>query len=72
MRTSLPTEYTSASLMPWGKWKDVPLKNVPSSYLDWLDGQPRFAQKNPMLAAYIAKNRKSIHQDLTRAERSRR
>lgn len=27
---------TDESLMPWGKYRDTPLINVPVSYIDWL------------------------------------
>jgi hypothetical protein len=54
---------------PIGKqWKGWPLKNVPSSFLDWFMGQEwRF--KFPALVDYVERNRKSIDQDLKREGR---
>lgn len=42
------------------------MKDVPSTFLDWLDGQPWLASKHPDVKRYIAKSRKAINQDLDR------
>lgn len=49
-----------------GKYKDVPMKNVPSSFLDWFLGQPHLMRKYPAVAKYCENPRviKSISQDL--------
>lgn len=52
--------YTDESLMPFGKHKELPLEEVPASYLIWLEEQ--LGQKTNMnnteraLLAYIKDN----------------
>lgn len=53
---------------PFGTHKGKLMKDVPSAYLDWLDGQP-WSSSWPEVLDYIDRNRKAINQDLKRAER---
>lgn len=45
--------------MPFGKFKNEAMKNVPASYLDWVSGQSWISDW-PAVAAYIEANRKDI------------
>jgi len=49
--------------MPFGKYKDKPLEQVPGSYLLWLGDQPEFRQKKAGLAEYIEKNRALLEKE---------
>lgn len=44
--------FNDHDLMPFGKFKDQPLGNVPPDYLDWLATQP-WIEKWPALLEYI-------------------
>lgn len=46
-------ELTDDDLMPFGKYKNTPLGEVPYSYFVWLYDQDDFRRRNPQLAAYI-------------------
>jgi uncharacterized protein (DUF3820 family) len=61
---------TDASLMPFGQHKGHLMQNVPSEYLDWLNGQSWLEEQWPNVSAYIAKSRKAIDQDLRDKDRS--
>jgi hypothetical protein len=42
------------SLMPWGKYKGVPLKDVPANYLLWLWENGVYSEKGKPLHNYIS------------------
>jgi hypothetical protein len=49
--------------MPFGKYKGIPMGEVPSDYLDWLIGQDWIYQW-PDVEAYINDNLDSIQEDI--------
>lgn len=55
-------------IFPFGKYLQsaTKMKDVPSSYLDWLSGQS-WIGKWPQVEEYIARSRKAIDQDLRRS-----
>lgn len=64
----LPTvaALTDSAPMPFGEYKGKPMAKVPSTYLDWLQGQADLMAAWPQIDAYISHNRKAIDQDLVR------
>lgn len=50
-------KFTDKTPMPFGMHKDVPLGDVPASYLLWLGDQPDLPSKQPELSAYIESGR---------------
>lgn len=58
-------ELTDESIFPFGKYKasGTKMKDVPSSYLDWLAGTNWF-EDWPNLVEYIKENRQAIDMDL--------
>ncbi len=63
--------YDDNTLFPFGKHKGKPMKDVPASYLKWLDGQPwpssnewsqlslrRFIQSNLQRISELQTNKK--------------
>ncbi len=64
-----PLELSDKDPFPFGpKFKGVPMKDVPASYLDWLRGQPWIGNWTGV-ANYIERNKRAINQDLQRKER---
>lgn len=68
-----PQELTDDSWFPFGahgpkRNEPLRMKDVSSSYLDWLSGQPWISDW-PAVEAYIARSRKAIDQDLNRSLR---
>lgn len=53
---------------PFGLHKGKRMKDVPSEYLDWMDGQP-WSHKWPEVVDYIDRNRKAINLDLKHKDR---
>lgn len=51
------------SLMPFGKYKNHRMDEVPASYLDWLHGQD-WIHEWPLVLEYIEENRDVIDLDL--------
>lgn len=49
--------------MPFGKYKDCEMDDIPASYLDWLRGQSWIDQW-PLIAKYIEENSMSINSEL--------
>jgi len=41
-------------VMPWGKYKNVTLDNIPLKYLDWLVGETRQEPTKTIIAEYLA------------------
>lgn len=37
------------TVMPWGKWRGVPLADVPNSYLEWALCEADMVKNNPNL-----------------------
>lgn len=35
--------------MPFGKYKNVDISEVPNSYIDWIIGEGKFKDRNPKL-----------------------
>lgn len=67
MKIPITPELTDVSPCPVpGRYEGIPLLEVPSSYFDWLEGQPWLAIKYPALKRYITKNWKAISQDVER------
>ena len=54
--------------MPLGKFKGIPMKDVPASYLDWLHGQT-WVKDWPEVLGYIEANRALIDKELEEAGR---
>lgn len=54
---------TDEDVITFGKYRDQPLKDVPSSYLDWLIGQDWFLF-NVRLYNYIQNNKAEIESDI--------
>jgi len=59
----MKNKLTDEDLMPFGKYKNERMIDVPSSYLDWLDGQD-WISKWPGVKNYIKENRDAIRQDV--------
>lgn len=53
----------------WGVHARQPMRTIPSGYWDWMRGQPQLLKAWPEIADYIDRNKRSINQDLERAER---
>lgn len=45
-------------IMPWGKWNDTPMQDVPAKYFHWLwtEGGKQFETKSCPVADYIKRN----------------
>ncbi len=69
--TDAPTvdALTDSDLMPFGEHRGKPMVSVPSSYLDYILGQPWLRNGWPAVYAYIIRSRNAIDQDLERNER---
>lgn len=64
----LSAALTDLSPMPWGKFKDVPMQDVPANYLHhfWTAGDPPLSQdKRSPVAAYIRRNLEVLKQEYT-------
>jgi len=51
-------------LMPWGKYKDNPMQDVPASYFHWLwhEGKKNETETDPV-ANYIKRNLSALKQE---------
>jgi hypothetical protein len=47
---------TDESLMPFGKWKDTKMANVPDQYLRWIFGEKWLKKNHPHVWRYIKDN----------------
>jgi hypothetical protein len=64
------TPLTDDDPFPFGPThKGTPMKEVPSSYLDFISGLP-WIKSWPAVVDYCERNRRSINQDLERSERT--
>lgn len=63
--TSPAKALCDADFMPFGKYKGQFMKDIPSSYLDWLIGQEFCEHDYPEVAAYIMANKKDIERDIS-------
>lgn len=60
--TATPMQDTDR--MPWGKYKDVPMQEVPASYLFWLWTERGMEnEKTSRVADYIRRNLASLELD---------
>lgn len=59
-------QLSDTDTFPFGKHKGKRMQDVPSSYLDWLAGQP-WIKDWPAVESYIQRSRKAIDQDLKRS-----
>lgn len=59
---------TDESIMPYGKYKDKALEDVPASYLLWLEGQLKKhhgnSKFNILLLDYIEDNRDELEKEM--------
>ncbi len=68
--TSCHSSASSGDRMPFGKYKDQPIENVPQSYLDWLlDQDTLFDLTREMLEREVA--RREEDSEVARAQRYR-
>jgi hypothetical protein len=52
-RISMDEKYTDKTPMPFGKYKNIALGDVPADYLLWCVDQPDIKHRYPALYAYI-------------------
>lgn len=61
------TELQDTDKMPWGKYKGIPMQDVPASYFHWLWTNERdpMSRKSDVdqVAAYIKRNMSALQQD---------
>ena len=60
-----------SDLMPFGKYKDEKIGDVPASYLLWLGDQPDIKKRYPELFAYIDSGRKHLEREAKRNKHER-
>jgi uncharacterized protein (DUF3820 family) len=53
---------TDTDQMPFGKYKGIPMQDVPASYLHWLWTQDGF-DKNSQIGVYITENLAGLKQE---------
>lgn len=59
-----PVELTDESLMPFGKYKGIPMKKVPAEYLFWYWGKAENDMRCPV-ANYIRRNVRVLASEYT-------
>lgn len=52
-------------IMPFGKYKDVKLEDVPADYLLWLKDQDWIETKYPAVAEYVYAKEEELRAELT-------
>lgn len=62
-------ELTDSDPMPFGVHKGLRMAQVPSDYLDFIQGNNGLMAAWPQVEAYITRNRRSIDEDLANLER---
>ena len=58
-------------VMPFGRWKGKELGHIPANYLLWLYDQDWLPSSWPEVASYIARNYKSLVEEVQRASEMR-
>jgi hypothetical protein len=54
------TELTDTSPMPFGKYKGLPMSDVPANYLFWLWTNGKREDKTCLVADYIRRNKSAL------------
>lgn len=65
-REERQVQMTDKDPMPFGKYRGVPMEDVPAKYLDWLIDQPWIGKWNDVVA-YIEDNRMELNFELEHA-----
>ena len=58
-------ELNDKDLFPFGKYKGIPMEEVPADYLDYIDGQ-KWIDKYPAVKDYITRSRPALDLELKR------